>query len=38
MMTLGAVADLFSSYLQASDYKWVYALQPSEAEPNVTAE
>lgn len=38
MMTLGAVADLFSSYLQANDYKWVYALQPSEAEPTATAE
>ena len=38
MMMLGAVADLFSSYLKVSDYKWVYALQPSEAEPSVSPE
>lgn len=30
IMPLGAVADIFSSFLQAEDYKWVYDLQPGE--------
>ena len=29
-LPLGAVAEIFSSYLRADDYKWVYQLQPSD--------
>lgn len=38
MRVLGAVADIFSSYLHANDYKWVYSLQPNEAEPLISTE
>lgn len=31
-LPLGAVAEIFSSYLRMDDYKWVYQLQPSDLE------
>ena len=31
-LPLGAVAEIFSSYLRTDDYKWVYQLQPSDLE------
>lgn len=31
-LPLGAVAEIFSSYLRMDDYKWVYHLQPSDLE------
>lgn len=31
-LPLGAVAEIFSSYLRTDDYKWVYQLQPSDME------
>lgn len=31
IMPLGAIAELFASYLHMDDYKWVYQLQPVEA-------
>ena len=31
-LPLGAVAEIFSSYLRMDDYKWVYRLQPSDLE------
>lgn len=30
LLPLGAVAEIFSSYLQSSDYQWVYQLKKSE--------
>lgn len=31
-LSMGAVAEIFSSYLCSEDYKWVYHLQPSDLE------
>lgn len=31
-LPLGAVAEVFSSYLRTDDYKWVYQLQPNDLE------
>ena len=31
-LPLGAVAEIFTSYLRVDDYKWVYQLQPSDLE------
>ena len=31
-LPLGAIAEIFSSYLRMDDYKWVYQLQPSDLE------
>ena len=31
-LPLGAVAEIFSSYLRMDDYKWVYQLQPADLE------
>lgn len=31
-LPLGAIAEIFSSYLRRDDYKWVYQLQPSDLE------
>ena len=33
-LPLGAVAEIFSSYLRTDDYKWVYQLQPSDLDKN----
>lgn len=30
IMPLGAVAEIFASYLHSADYRWVYQLQPSD--------
>ena len=32
ILPLGAVAEIFASYLRSNDYKWVYQLQPSDLE------
>ena len=36
-LPLGAVAEIFSSYLRTDDYKWVYQLQPSDLENNTNS-
>ena len=36
IMSLGAVAEIFSDYLKMDDYRWVYQLQ--NAEPNIKEE
>ena len=30
LLPLGAVAEIFSSYLRSDDYKWVYQLNNSD--------
>ena len=37
-LPLGAVAEIFSSYLRTDDYKWVYKLQPGDLEAYLTIE
>ena len=37
-LPLGAVAEIFSSYLRTDDYKWVYQLQPSDLDKNNSTE
>ena len=37
-LPLGAVAEIFSSYLRTDDYKWVYHLQPSDLDKNNSTE
>lgn len=32
ILSLGAVAELFSDYLQSDNYKWVYRLRPADTE------
>lgn len=32
LLPLGAVAEIYTSYLHSDDYKWVYQLQPSDLE------
>ncbi len=32
ILPLGAVAEIYTSYLRSDDYKWVYQLQPSDLE------
>ena len=38
ILPLGAVAEIFSSYLRTDDYKWVYKLQPGDLEAYHTFE
>lgn len=38
ILPLGAVAELFSDYLQSDNYKWVYRLRPTDAEAELLQE
>ncbi len=37
-MPLGAVAEIFSSYLRSEDYRWVYQIRPEERAADIAEE
>ena len=35
LLPLGAIAEIFSSFMHSDDYKWVYQMKPAEQDRNV---